>query len=94
MFLANIEHDEDQPCHLKVEGMDSWLIDSYDRFLEPAQRYCPAGVYEVIERHGSKQLKINEANCLHCKTCDIKDPSNKITWTPPQGGSGPNYQGM
>ncbi|WP_413283041.1 4Fe-4S dicluster domain-containing protein [Vibrio sp. MA40-2] len=94
VYLANTEHDEEQPCHLIVSETEHWLIESYTNFAEPAQRYCPAGVYEVVEQNEQKKLQINPANCLHCKTCDIKDPRGKITWTPPQGGSGPNYQNM
>ena len=94
VYLANTDHDEDQPCHLKVADLDSWKTDSFDKFGEPAQRYCPAGVYEVLQVDENATLQINAANCLHCKTCDIKDPRGKIRWTPPQGGSGPNYQNM
>ncbi|MDC0609611.1 electron transfer flavoprotein-ubiquinone oxidoreductase [Vibrio sp.] len=94
VYLANTEHDEEQPCHLHVKQQENWLVESYQRFDEPAQRYCPAGVYEVHEIDGSNTLQINAPNCLHCKTCDIKDPRGMIEWTPPQGGSGPNYQSM
>ncbi len=94
VYLANIDHDDDQPCHLKVHDLDTWCRDSYEKYAEPAQRYCPAGVYEVFEGDDGTKLQINSANCLHCKTCDIKDPRGKIDWTPPQGGSGPNYQNM
>lgn len=94
VYLSNIQHDENQPCHLKVKDKTIPITTHFELYLEPAQRYCPAGVYEIVEEAGSKRLQINAANCLHCKTCDIKDPSQNIDWVAPEGGSGPNYQGM
>lgn len=95
VFLANLAHEEDQPIHLKLHDETVPISKNLPLFDEPAQRYCPAGVYEVIEGEGGRQsLRINAANCVHCKTCDIKDPSQNIDWVPPEGGSGPNYQGM
>ncbi|MGF1754332.1 electron transfer flavoprotein-ubiquinone oxidoreductase [Vibrio makurazakiensis] len=94
VFLSGTQHEENQPCHLILTDqtipIECHLVD-YD---EPSQRYCPAGVYEIVTIDNIKQLQINAANCLHCKTCDIKDPSQNITWQPPEGGGGPNYQNM
>ena len=95
VFLSNTYHEEDQPCHLKLTDDSIPIAQNLVRFDEPAQRYCPAGVYEVIEdEHGEKQFQINGQNCLHCKTCDIKDPAQNITWTVPEGSGGPNYPNM
>ncbi|AEY02785.1 electron transfer flavoprotein-ubiquinone oxidoreductase [Oceanimonas sp. GK1] len=94
VHLANTGHDEDQPCHLHLTDGLLPVRDNLPRFNEPAQRYCPAGVYEVVEQAGQPVFRINAANCVHCKTCDIKDPAQNITWVPPEGGSGPNYSGM
>jgi electron-transferring-flavoprotein dehydrogenase len=95
VFLANIAHDEDQPVHLRLSDPAVPIRDTLPRLgAEPAPRYCPAGVYEVIEQGGEPVFRINAANCVHCKTCDIKDPARNITWVPPEGGSGPNYVGM
>jgi electron-transferring-flavoprotein dehydrogenase len=92
VHLANTQHDEDQPCHLRLLDADRPLDYNLPEFAEPAQRYCPAGVYEIIEDHqGNVRFQINAANCIHCKTCDIKDPADNIRWVPPEGGSGPNY---
>ena len=87
-------HEEDQPVHLKLKDPELPLRKGLAEYAEPAQRYCPAAVYEIVEEKGEKVFRINAANCLHCKTCDIKDPYQNITWTPPQGGEGPNYPNM
>lgn len=95
VFLSNTSHDEDQPCHLKLTDPSIPMDVNYPKWDEPAQRYCPAGVYEVVEDNsGEKRFQINFANCVHCKTCDIKDPSQNITWVAPEGGGGPNYPNM
>ncbi|SPF77581.1 electron transfer flavoprotein-ubiquinone oxidoreductase [Pseudoprimorskyibacter insulae] len=87
-------HEESQPAHLKLKDPTIPVAVNLRDFDEPAQRYCPAGVYEVVEKDGAKQFVVNFQNCVHCKTCDIKDPSQNITWTVPQGGDGPNYPNM
>jgi electron-transferring-flavoprotein dehydrogenase len=94
VFLANIAHDEDQPVHLRLADPAVPIRDNVPRYGEPAPLYCPAGVYEVVEQGGTPVFRINAQNCVHCKTCDIKDPAQNITWVPPEGGSGPNYVGM
>ena len=94
VYLANLTHDEEQPVHLRLRDPSIPTEVNLNIYDEPAQRYCPAGVYEIVEEAGTPQLRINAANCVHCKTCDIKDPSQNIDWVPPEGGSGPNYMGM
>lgn len=94
VFLANIQHDADQPCHLKLTDSSIPMCTNLPLFAEPAQRYCPAAVYEIVTIDKEVKFQINAENCIHCKACDIKDPSQNIVWTPPEGGSGPNYSGM
>lgn len=95
VFLSNTNHEEDQPCHLTLKDADIPIKHNLPMFDEPAQRYCPAGVYEVIEEaNGEKRFQINGQNCVHCKTCDIKDPSQNIVWVTPEGLGGPNYPNM
>ncbi len=95
VFLSNTNHEEDQPCHLKLKDQSVPIIVNLAMYDEPAQRYCPAGVYEIIDSpEGEKQLQINGQNCVHCKTCDIKDPTQNITWVVPEGAGGPNYPNM
>lgn len=95
VFLSNTNHEEDQRCHLQLKDPELPIRDNLPKYDEPAQRYCPAGVYEVVENDdGTKRFQINSQNCVHCKTCDIKDPAQNITWVTPEGGGGPNYPNM
>ena len=95
VFLSNTNHEENQPCHLKLLDPSVPIEKNLSLYDEPAQRYCPAGVYEVVaEADGSKRFQINAQNCVHCKTCDIKDPAQNIQWVAPEGGGGPNYPNM
>lgn len=95
VFLSNTNHEEEQPCHLKLTDATLPIRVHMDKWAEPAQRYCPAGVYEIVEDDaGQSKFQINAQNCVHCKTCDIKDPSQNITWTTPEGTGGPNYPNM
>jgi electron-transferring-flavoprotein dehydrogenase len=94
VFLSNTNHEEDQPPHLKVRDMGLQKTSEHDVYAGPSARYCPAGVYEWIEEAGNPKFVINAQNCVHCKTCDIKDPNQNITWVPPEGSGGPNYSGM
>lgn len=94
VFLSNTNHEEDQPCHLQLTDDSIPLGSNLPLYDEPAQRYCPAGVYEIVEDEGGKRFQINAQNCVHCKTCDIKDPAQNITWVTPEGLGGPNYPNM
>jgi len=94
VFIGNVNHAEDQPCHLKLKDASIPLSVNLPKWDEPAQRYCPAGVYEIVEDENGKRFQINSQNCVHCKTCDIKDPSQNITWVTPEGAGGPNYPNM
>ncbi|MBW3095728.1 electron transfer flavoprotein-ubiquinone oxidoreductase [Pseudohoeflea coraliihabitans] len=94
VFLSNTNHEEDQPVHLQVKDMELQKRSEHDVFGGPSQLYCPAGVYEWVEEGGKDVYVINAQNCVHCKTCDIKDPNQNINWVPPQGGEGPVYQDM
>ncbi len=95
VFLSNTNHEEDQPCHLQLKDPDVPITINLPLYDEPAQRYCPAGVYEIVGREeGSPRLQINAQNCVHCKTCDIKDATQNINWVTPEGGGGPNYPNM
>ena len=87
-------HEEDQPCHLQLTDPTVPTRRNLPEFAGPEARYCPAGVYEFVEGGAGPELKINAQNCVHCKTCDIKDPSQNITWVAPEGGGGPNYPNM
>ena len=95
VFISNTNHEEDQPCHLQLKDPSIPIDVNLPMYDEPAQRYCPAGVYEVVEDDsGNKRFQINAQNCVHCKTCDIKDPAQNIRWVVPEGGGGPNYPAM
>jgi electron-transferring-flavoprotein dehydrogenase len=94
VFISNTNHEENQPSHLTLKDQDVPVAINLDVYAGPEQRYCPAGVYEYIEVEGKPKLQINAQNCVHCKTCDIKDPTQNIVWVAPEGGGGPNYSGM
>src|SRR5690606_34990430 len=102
VFLSNTNHEENQPVHLKVGDMELQKASEYNVYAGPSARYCPAAVYEWVDADGNSvaatpghpdaRFVINAQNCVHCKTCDIKDPNQNINWVPPQGGEGPLYQ--
>ena len=95
VFISNTNHEEDQPVHLQLKDPSIPVAYNLPMFDEPAQRYCPAGVYEVVgQDEGNPRFVINAQNCVHCKTCDIKDPTQNINWVTPEGGGGPNYPNM
>jgi electron-transferring-flavoprotein dehydrogenase len=95
VFLSNTNHEESQPCHLTLKDSSVPIAHNLPLYDEPAQRYCPAGVYEIVETEdGSPRFQINAQNCVHCKTCDIKDPTQNIVWVTPEGAGGPNYPNM
>lgn len=94
VYLSSTNHEEDQPSHLLLKDASIPIAYNLPQFDEPAQRYCPAGVYEIVDEGEQKRFQINAQNCVHCKTCDIKDPTQNIVWTVPEGGGGPNYPGM
>lgn len=94
VFLANVAHEENQPSHLQLRNPKLSIDINYHEYASPETRYCPAGVYEIVHENGTPHLQINAANCVHCKTCDIKDPIQNITWVCPEGGGGANYSEM
>ena len=94
VFLSNTNHEEHQPSHLVVRDMELQKTSEHDVYGGPSPRYCPAGVYEWVEEGGDARYVINAQNCVHCKTCDIKDPNQNINWVTPEGGGGPNYPNM
>jgi len=96
VFISNTNHEEDQPAHLKLRDPEKAIAVNYRLYDSPEQRYCPAGVYEIVDdaAAGGPRLQINAQNCVHCKTCDIKDPEQNIDWVVPEGGGGPNYPNM
>jgi len=94
VFLSSTNHEEDQPAHLTLKDKNIPITLNLKEYAAPEQRYCPAGVYEIVTENNSPRLQINAQNCVHCKTCDIKDPAQNIVWVTPEGGGGPNYSGM
>jgi electron-transferring-flavoprotein dehydrogenase len=94
VYISNTNHDDDQPCHLRLVDPEVPIRLNLAEYDAPEQRYCPAGVYEIVQESAGPRLQINFQNCVHCKTCDIKDPAQNIRWVVPQGGDGPNYVGM
>ena len=94
LSFSSTYHEENQPCHLRIIDEKLPIENNFELFDSPEQRYCPAGVYEIINNDGTPKLHINSQNCIHCKTCDIKDPKQNINWITPEGGGGPNYTNM
>jgi electron-transferring-flavoprotein dehydrogenase len=95
VFLSNTNHEENQPIHLTLKDPSVPVAVNLAKYAGPEWRYCPAGVYEFVkDDRGGDRLQINAANCVHCKTCDIKDPTQNIVWVVPEGGGGPNYPNM
>jgi electron-transferring-flavoprotein dehydrogenase len=95
VFISNTNHEENQPAHLTLKDASVPVAVNLAKYAGPESRYCPAGVYEFVKNDdGSDRLQINAQNCVHCKTCDIKDPTQNIVWVTPEGGGGPNYAGM
>ena len=94
VFVSNTNHEEDQPAHLTLKDSRAPITINLALYDAPEQRYCPAGVYEIVQEAYGPRLQINAQNCVHCKTCDIKDPTQNIEWVAPEGGGGPNYPNM
>ncbi|HVY12159.1 MAG TPA: 4Fe-4S dicluster domain-containing protein, partial [Alphaproteobacteria bacterium] len=94
VYLSNTNHNEDQPCHLVLGDPALAVAVNYNDYASPETRYCPAGVYEIVQEAAGPRLQINAPNCVHCKSCDIKDPLQNIDWRTPEGGGGPNYGAM
>jgi len=94
VYLSGVNHEEDQPCHLRLEAPAIAIEVNYQQYAAPETRYCPAAVYEIVHENDGPRLQINAQNCVHCKTCDIKDPLQNIDWVTPEGGGGPNYPNM
>jgi len=94
VFISNTNHEENQACHLQLKDASVPIAINLAEYDAPEQRYCPAGVYEIVTENNQPRLQINAQNCVHCKTCDIKDPTQNINWVPPEGGGGPNYPNM
>ena len=94
VFISNTNHEENQPAHLKLKDATVPISINLAKYDSPEQRFCPAGVYEIVQENEQARLQINAQNCVHCKTCDIKDPTQNINWVVPEGGGGPNYPNM
>jgi len=94
VYISNTNHDENQPSHLQLKNPKLAIDINYKLYASPETRYCPANVYEIVEHKGVPTLQINATNCVHCKTCDIKDPEQNINWVTPEAGGGPNYIDM